>query len=179
VCLIKKLVLPKKWKDKLAQDLMDSNIRQYCEGKVKYPDFDDVFSESMYRMMRMDDEKLKDIYDRKKHLDYFFLVVRNQIHNYNRASNRFTFLEFSDEFEVEDTPYHESGAEILDVIDEWAEDFNSGWWYHSRIMKLYAEEGSIRRVHKKTKIPYANVSITIDEFRDWVIGLAEDLGLDI
>jgi len=177
--LIKKLVLSNNWKEKLAKDLLDSNIKRYCRSKVCEMDADDVLSESLFRMMRMDDEKLKDIYDRRKHLDYFFLVVRNQIHNYNRKANRYTFVEFTAEHEAEDSPYVETGNEIIDAIEEWADDFNSGWWYHARIMKLYAEEGSIRKVHKKTKIPNDSISITIDEFRDWVVGIAEDLELDI
>ena len=171
------LVLSNIWKDKLVKDLYSCNIKDYCMTNLG-DDWEDLFHDSILAMLCIDEAKLEDIYNRNKHIDYFFLVVRNNIYRTYKAKKvEFTTLEHW--YDVEDPEYVETGNEILDAIDEWADERNSMWWYHSRLIKLYAEEGSYRAVSEKTMIPKASIADSIREFKRWINEICVELGIEI
>jgi DNA-directed RNA polymerase specialized sigma24 family protein len=167
------------WKDSLAKDILESNLREYCRNLIGTDYADDVFSDSLLKMFKIPNSKLKDIYDRGKHLDYFFLVVRNMSYNHFRKMKRYPYENMEDSFDMIWEEYHEYGNEILEAVNEWAADRESGWWYHARLIKLYAEEGSIKRVHQKTKIPQQSVSHSLKEFRQWMKEIVDEMGIEI
>ena len=166
-----------KWKEKLGEDLLNCEVKAYCYANVDEADADVIFSECLYKVFKIEDAKLKDIYDRGKHIDYFFLVVRNTIYNYYRAK-RIEWVDYKPEFDILDEDYVEEGAEIIEAIDEWANEWGSMWWYHAGLLKLYAEEGSIAGVNRRTKIPKSSIAHSIKEFREWIIEICNELGLN-
>ena len=165
------------WKEKLGKDLLDCNIRQYCIANIGI-DGEDVFAECLYKVFKLPNVKLKDIYDRGKHLDYFFLICRNSIYNYYKKK-RIEWVQIPENYDIEDEEYYENGNDILDLIEEWGEDHNSMWWYHSRLIKLYVDEGSYRLVSKKTGIPFNSIRVSVREFKNWINEIYSELGLDI
>jgi len=176
ICLTKVLDVPN-YKDKLCKDLLGSGICDYCVLQV--PDYgEDLFQDCVIKMLSISDTKLFDIYSRGKHLDYFFLIARNTIYTYYKRK-KVNWVELPTNFDLEDIEYEERGNEVIDIINEWAEDRTSMWWYHSKLIKMYIEEGSYRKLAIKTGIPQNSISFSVREFKNWVRGLCEDLKIQI
>lgn len=165
------------WKEYCASDIYNSGLVEYAESLVGGYGAD-IIQDCMVKLFSMDEEKLRDIFNRGKHVDYFFLTLRNTAYNYIRK-RKLELVEFGDGFDLADTEYKEHGNEIIDIVREWADEYGSMWWYHSRLISLYAEEGTYRKVAAKTGIPHNSVSRSIRDFQMWLKEICTELKIDI
>jgi DNA-directed RNA polymerase specialized sigma24 family protein len=165
------------FKDRLCEDILNSGIKDYCIMQEPHIG-EDLFMDAVIKMLSVPERKLYDIYERGKHVDYFFLIARNTIYSYYKKK-RIAWVEFTMDYDTKEEEYVETGNEIIDLIDEWSEDRESMWWYHSKLIKLYIESGSYRKLSVKTGIPQNSISFSVREFKNWVRGLCSDLKIEI
>lgn len=144
-------------RDEIITELLGSPaIKNYCcIGKDRA---DDLFQDAWIKILKIPENKLVDIYQKGYLLFYIYKIIQNLQRVWfakNKASLNQVDINGVHNIEAADDIF---GGIELKKVRELLSEMN---WYEQKLFEIYMEEGSFRKVEKKTKINYQSVHDTV------------------
>jgi len=130
-------------------------LRALCRGLIKSPEWEDVFHDSIEKLLNLPSEKICKIVKNKALNSYAYLTVKNTSLDFlikkNKGKNITTLPEnLKDENKTD-----------LSALKELEGNLEKVYWYYRELLNLYVEHKSYRKIEKITGIPYKSVSYGI------------------
>ena len=145
--------------DQICTEL-ETHKRWICKVSKHH---EDIFQDGVVALLSQDKNKIIDLHQRGKLNAYFRKIIKNILSAEYRKKKIEVVL--TNEFDyIASCSYSlpKSESEIKEII------INSigGYWYDRIIFSLYLEKESIRRVSKKTGIPFQSIAKTIEKCKN-------------
>lgn len=144
---------------KLLEEIYISKELKDCIAKIKPIDIQqDVLQHSFVELLLKDDDLIIDLAKRNKLLPFVTKVIYNMV-KWQRSTWKYTKSK-----EIYNGINYDNN-----VVEENEEEINipleSLYWYEARILELYAEHGSYRKVEQITGISYVSIFNTVKKAR--------------
>ena len=159
--------------------LQEPQIKRFCSIGGNYSD--DLYQSTWVVILGIPEEKLKHIFNKGYLLFYVFRIIKSiQMQDQKKKRNYIPIEKelktFDDEykistkleFEIESalkTSDHSDKVNARIELEKVSKTLESMHWYDEKIFRLYLEEGSYRKVEKKTGIGYNSVQDTVLKVR--------------
>ena len=147
----------------------------------KYPDYEDVLHESIIALYNSDQEKIKDIIEKKQLTFYIVRIMMNQYQSntspYHKKYRRTKHKEHLKEFYIytkepltkEKMQEFEDREKRLQWIDEKLKGLS---WFDVEVFRIYFREGfSLNKMQKETKINRSTLGKSIRYIKNYLKSL--------
>jgi hypothetical protein len=164
--------------NQIVLNIMAEKIIHQAAYNINRYNYEDLKQELWLHFLTMPEEKLRQLYMDEWHIGHAlkFFARKNMPDKKNRKyslkkvyikeDSLFEQLHY-DEYAIDDQPYIiDQLKELLPIISNIMSTVH---WYDRLILQLYIEEGSIRKLSAKTKIPVKSIHDTITKTRQYIL----------
>ena len=139
--------------------LHEPQIKRFCSIGGEFSD--DLYQSTWVRILLITEEKLKQIHQKGYLLFYVFRIIKSiQMENEKKQTNDLPI-----ESATLKTIDHSNMIDAKIQLQKVSDTLDGLHWYDKKIFELYLEEGSYRKVEKKTGIGYNSVQDTVLKVR--------------